>query len=90
MQYKELISLGALAGPDLQIIGDALSDPFTFKGAYYGKDGLLAQVGRARQLIEERRRAMQADAGAAADQPAAPAVDLQSLAREELRRRGIK
>lgn len=90
LQFKELQGLGALAGPDLSIMEAAITDPFTFKGAYYGSGGLLAQIGRARQLIEERRRAMQADAGAAADQPAAPAVDLQSLAREELRRRGIK
>lgn len=54
LQYKELQALGALAGPDLAIMEAALSDPFSVKGAYYGKDGLKAQIKQARKLIELR------------------------------------
>lgn len=90
LQFKELQGLGALTGPDIAIMEQAISDPFSFKGAYYGSGGLLAQIGRARQLIDERRRAMQADTGGAAEPQSAAPVDLQTQALEELRRRGIK
>lgn len=54
LQFKELQALGALAGPDLEIMEAALSDPFSVKGAYYGPSGLKAQIGQARKLIDLR------------------------------------
>lgn len=58
LQYKELAALGALTGPDLDLMEKALSDPFSVRGAFYGKDGLLSQIGQARELVKERREAM--------------------------------
>jgi len=58
LQFKELQALGALAGPDIEIMRQSLADPFTFKGAYYGKDGLLAQTRRARELVKMRSDAV--------------------------------
>lgn len=58
LQFKELQALGALAGPDVEIMRQALADPFSAAGAYYGKEGLLAQTRRARQLVKQRREAV--------------------------------
>lgn len=58
LQFKELQALGALAGPDIEIMRQALADPFSAAGAYYGKEGLLAQTRRARQLVKQRREAV--------------------------------
>ena len=41
----------------------AVTDPFTFKGAFYGKDGLLAQIKQARNLITVRKQAVSANTG---------------------------
>lgn len=68
LQFKELQGLGALTGPDVAIMESALSDPFSFKGAFYGPDGLRSQIGRARQLIEERTRATASTQGQAGEQ----------------------
>lgn len=57
LQFKEVQALGALAGPDLTIMEAAITDPFTFKGALYGQDGLNAQIRQARNLLKERRTA---------------------------------
>jgi hypothetical protein len=54
LQFKELQALGALAGPDIEIMRQALADPFSMQGAYYGKDGLLAQTKQARDLVKMR------------------------------------
>jgi hypothetical protein len=77
LQLKELQALGALAGPDLAIMEAALSDPFTMRGAYYGQQGLLAQIARARQLIDARKAATAANVGGIAtpaETGAAPAA----------------
>lgn len=54
LQFKELQALGALAGPDIEIMRQSLADPFSFSGAYFGKDGLLAQVKQAKDLVKIR------------------------------------
>jgi hypothetical protein len=72
LQLKELQALGALAGPDVQIIRESLTDPFSFTGALYGKDGLLSQAQRSRQLIKVRREAVSKSQGKQPDAPAAP------------------
>jgi hypothetical protein len=72
LQLKELQALGALAGPDVQIIRESLTDPFSFAGAIYGKDGLLSQAQRSRQLIKVRREAVSKSQGKQPDAPAAP------------------
>lgn len=76
LQYKELAALGALTGPDLDLMEKALSDPFSVRGAFYGKDGLLSQIGQARELVKERREAM---AKSQAPQGGGNVVDFGSL-----------
>lgn len=58
LQFKELQALGALAGPDIEIMRQSLADPFSMSGAYFGRDGLLAQVRRARELVKTRASAV--------------------------------
>ena len=58
LQFKELQALGALAGPDIEIMRQALSDPFSMQGAYYGRDGLQAQIRQARTLLKNRSDAV--------------------------------
>jgi hypothetical protein len=69
LQFKELQALGALAGPDVEIMRQAMADPFSAAGAYYGREGLLAQTKRARDLVKQRREAVLRSQGQA--QPAA-------------------
>jgi hypothetical protein len=57
LQFKEVQALGALTGPDVAIMEAAITDPFTFKGAIYGREGLRGQIKQARQLLKERRGA---------------------------------
>jgi hypothetical protein len=57
LQFKEVQALGALTGPDVAIMEAAITDPFTFKGAFYGKGGLKAQINQAKQLLKERKAA---------------------------------
>jgi hypothetical protein len=71
LQFKELQALGALSGPDLAIMEAALTDPFTFRGAIYGQEGLLNQIRRSRELISARRQATTDNTKAAANRPAA-------------------
>lgn len=63
LQFKELQALGALAGPDIEIIRQSLSDPFSMSGAFYGRDGLLSQVKRSRDLVRIRAQAVQSSQG---------------------------
>lgn len=63
LQFKELQALGALAGPDVEIMRQALADPFTLQGAFYGRDGLLAQTKRARELVKTRKDAVLSSQG---------------------------
>jgi hypothetical protein len=82
LQFKELQALGALAGPDIEIMRQALSDPFTLQGAYFGRDGLLAQVRQARNLVKIRKDAVRNSQGRKPAVPAASApavVDFGSL-----------
>lgn len=58
LQFKELQALGALAGPDIEIMRQSLADPFSFSGAYFGKEGLLAQVKQAKDLVKIRSDAV--------------------------------
>lgn len=58
LQFKELQALGALAGPDIEIMRQSMADPFSMSGAYYGRDGLLAQVRQARNLVKIRKDAV--------------------------------
>jgi hypothetical protein len=79
LQFKELQALGALAGPDIEIMRQALADPFSVQGAYYGKQGLLAQTKQARDLVKMRNDAILKSQGRtakpAADAASAPADD---------------
>jgi hypothetical protein len=59
LQFKEVQALGALAGPDLGLMEAALTDPFTYKGAYYGAGGLRAQIKQSKLLLQERRAAIE-------------------------------
>ena len=79
LQFKELQALGALAGPDLALMEAALTDPFTFKGAYYGKDGLMGQINQAKRLIDVRRQAIAAQGGNGPQKAAAPAANSDPL-----------
>lgn len=68
LQFKELQALGALAGPDVEIMRQALADPFSGAGAYYGREGLLAQTRRARELVKQRKEAVLRSQGQQAQQ----------------------
>lgn len=54
LQFKEVQALGALAGPDLALMEAAITDPFTFKGVMYGRDGLIGQIKQSRNLLKLR------------------------------------
>lgn len=69
LQFKELQALGALAGPDIDIMRQALADPFSFKGAFYGREGLLAQTKQARELVKLRSDAVLKSQGQAQPKP---------------------
>ncbi len=58
LQFKEAHALGALTGPDLEMIGKALASPTSLRGALYGKDGLSAQLGEVRGGIGRRVKAI--------------------------------
>jgi len=58
INWKEAGQLGALTGPDVGIIERALTDPFTMKGAWYGKDGLLNQIEAAQETMRRRKKAL--------------------------------
>jgi hypothetical protein len=58
MQYKEAQALGALNGPDLEVLARAMTDPATLAGATYGRPGLNAQVKQAREALSRRRMAL--------------------------------
>jgi hypothetical protein len=44
MQLKGLYELGAITGPDMEILGAAITDPTSANGNWKGKDSLLAQL----------------------------------------------
>lgn len=69
LQFKEVQALGALAGPDLALMEAAITDPFTMRGAYYGKDGLRGQIKQARRLLSLRKQASADATGGAGSTP---------------------
>lgn len=74
LQFKELQALGALAGPDVEIMRQALADPFTVQGAFYGREGLLAQTKRARELVKTRKDAVLSSQGQAPQAQGGPVL----------------
>jgi hypothetical protein len=78
LQFKEVQALGALAGPDLAIMEAAITDPFTLRGAYYGKDGLLGQIKQSRRLLMQRKQATDLNIKGSGNTPPA-AVDADPL-----------
>jgi hypothetical protein len=102
MQMKEAQALGALTGPDMQILDQMLTNPATVRGAYFGRDGLNRQVSEARLSLQRRRNALAAEfnqqgaaggVGPSSPVPARPASapaqpSLADLAAAELARRG--
>lgn len=80
LQFKEAQALGALAGPDIELINKALASPTSFQGASFGRDGLYAQLGEVRKALDRREAAiaqefnLPAPAGAASQPAAAPAA----------------
>lgn len=69
LQFKEVQALGALTGPDVAIMEAAITDPFTFKGAFYGQGGLQSQIKQARALLKERKEATARSQGKPDDKP---------------------
>lgn len=67
LQAKEAQALGALTGPDMDILDKILTDPASAKGALFGKTGLQKQIKQARLGIKRRAdeiaRMYQATAG---------------------------
>lgn len=64
ISWKEAAALGALSGPDVGMIERALTDPFSVKGAWYGKGGLSEQLTQARGAIARRAKTIQDQYGA--------------------------
>lgn len=62
MQLKNLYQLGALAGPDLQLLEKSITPPSSAKGQYYGKSGLLKQLDVTKGLYQQAMRRVQAQA----------------------------
>ena len=58
MGMKNAFELGALAGPDVEILSGMLIDPTSPKGIALGDKGIAAQQERAREYIRNRGRAV--------------------------------
>lgn len=62
--YKEAARLGAITGPDMQIIENAIPDPTSITaGVRGGKESVLAGIRRVRQQMQNRRRTMEQQYG---------------------------
>lgn len=72
LQLKEAQALGALTGPDVGILDQALSDPATLRGAFYGRSGLGAQLTQTRASLKRRRKAIDDEFGLTPTQVTAP------------------
>lgn len=48
----KIAQLGALAGPDKQMLDQVITDPYSPQGLYYGKSGLLKQVDDALRRVD--------------------------------------
>lgn len=74
LEWKEAAALGALTGPDLEIMERTLVSPSSMKGAYYGREGLGQQIEQARGYFNRRQESIRnfyPEAGGAPP-PAAP------------------
>jgi hypothetical protein len=58
MQAKEAQALGALTGPDIEILDRLLKNPVSFAGVYFGTGGLKEQLKQSREAIKRRRGAI--------------------------------
>lgn len=61
LQLKEAQALGALTGPDVEILNRALANPVSLKGAMYGRGGLSEQLSQTRQALQRRKNALAAE-----------------------------
>lgn len=62
--YKEAARLGAITGPDMQIILNAIPDPTSITaGVRGGKESVLAGIRRVRQQMQNRRKTMEQQYG---------------------------
>lgn len=66
MQFKEAANLGALSGPDMQLMLDAIGSGTSVKQAVFrgGKDGVLQQLDNALSSISQRAGTMEQIYGA--------------------------
>lgn len=55
LEWKEAAALGALTGPDLEMMEKTIVDPASSMGVYYGTEGLGKQVKQGRDYIKRRR-----------------------------------
>ena len=59
LQAKEAANLGALTGPDMQLLSGLFTDPTSFSGAWLqGKPGLNDQLDMADAMIKRRRESL--------------------------------
>ena len=58
LQFKEAQALGALAGPDVELINKALASPTSMQGVSYGREGLGQQLGEVRKALDRRKAAI--------------------------------
>lgn len=58
MQYKEAQALGALTGPDVAVLEQALTNPGSAMAALYGGAGLREQISQTREAIKRRQQAL--------------------------------
>lgn len=61
LQLKEAQALGALTGPDVAILDQALASPVSMKGALYGNEGLGVQLKEVRSSLQRRKNALAAE-----------------------------
>ena len=74
MQAKEANALGALTGPDMEILDALLKNPVTWAAAYYGRGGLTNQLSQARDALKRRREGIARQYPQAEQTPASPKV----------------
>jgi hypothetical protein len=58
MGLKNAFELGALAGPDLDLLNSMLSDPTSMKAQALGSGGVAQQIAKAREYLANRRKAV--------------------------------
>lgn len=59
MALKEAMNLGALTGPDVEILAKTVADPTSLRAMYYGGGNLTKQIEIVRNAIEQRRRGLE-------------------------------